>query len=83
MRAFYWQGYYFTGQAGQRVQINLTSSEFDTYLYVLDPLERFVVADDNSGGGTDSSVTVTLRASGEYIIGASSFEPLARRAHSS
>ena len=35
--SFFWQGYYFTGQAGQRIQINLTSFAFDTYLYVLDP----------------------------------------------
>ena len=71
--SFYWKGYYFTGQAGQRIQINSTSSAFDTYLYVLDPLHRFIAADDDSGGGPNSSLTLTLLVSGEYVIGVSSF----------
>ena len=60
----------FTGRAGDRVVITLRSGDFDAYMSFgrqgdeWDALE----SDDDSGGGTDARLEVTLPANGIYVI---------------
>jgi hypothetical protein len=67
--------YEYRGRAGERLQITMRSSAFDTYLAggVIQGGELTQdVSDDDSGGGTDSQITVTVGASGVYGIRANS-----------
>ena len=67
--------YRFTGRAGQRVQISMSSSDFDTYLALQrDGQSNALVEDDDGAGqGTDSRISYTLEEDGDYIIQARAF----------
>jgi len=73
--------YYVAGRPGQLVTISMRSIEFDTYLLAApgdpegcdDLLAEF--QDDDSGGGTDSQLTVNLDEGGGMLIFANSFAP--------
>lgn len=65
--------YGFNGTAGQQVTVNLTSTAFDTYLFLLDPNAMVVAQDDDSGGGTNSRIIFTLTSTGSWFIAANSF----------
>ena len=69
--------YQFHGTAGQQIVINLTSSTFDTYLYLINPNNQVIAEDDDGGDGTNSRIpetgSFTLPATGTYTIYASSF----------
>jgi hypothetical protein len=60
-----WQ---FQGMAGQTVQIDVRSDEFDTYMQLLDANGNKLGEDDDSGGNLDSRLVFTLPASGTYQI---------------
>ena len=64
----------FEGREGQRIRIDMTSSDFDTYLELFDE-NRVSLDEDDDGGpeGTDSRVTITLPRTGAYIIEARAF----------
>lgn len=66
--------YRFSGREGQRVRIDMTSSEIDTYLQLFDD-NRASLAEDDDGGpaGTDSRLTYTLPRTGSYIVEARAF----------
>ncbi|MCA1642478.1 MAG: pre-peptidase C-terminal domain-containing protein [Acidobacteria bacterium] len=69
--------YTFSGTAGQAISISMTSSAFDTYLFLLTPGGSVLDADDNGGGGTNARIpagsgTLTLSSSGTYTIYANS-----------
>ena len=66
--------YRFSGREGQRIRIDMTSSDFDTYLQLFDD-NRLSLAEDDDGGaeGTDSRLTFTLPATGSYIVEARAF----------
>gem|GEM_PF-6619589 len=71
--SYYCDRYTFSGTAGQQVAIQLTSSAFDTYLYLIDSSGRVVAEDDDGGGGTNSRIPprsghYTLPFSGSYTI---------------
>src|SRR5687767_1610339 len=63
--------YEYRGRAGEQVQITMRSADFDTYL-AGGPLQGGELSpedlDDDSGGGTDSRLTITLGPSGVYGI---------------
>jgi hypothetical protein len=70
--------YAYTGRAGERIRITLTSDEFDTMLILgrvvegeFRELETNDDADD--GDGTDSLITLELPEDGRYVIQATSF----------
>ncbi len=64
----------FEGREGQRVRIDMTSSEFDTYLELFDENRVSLVEDDDGGPeGTDSRITFTLPRTGAYLIEARAF----------
>jgi thermolysin len=70
--------YSFNGSAGQRVGVSMSSSSFDTYLYLVNSSNQIIGEDDDGGGGTNSRIPattgfVTLPATGSYRIQASSF----------
>lgn len=62
----------FSGVAGQTVTIDLTSTAFDTYLYLLDATPVVVASNDDFGGSTNSRIVFTLTTSGTWTIGATS-----------
>lgn len=64
----------FEGREGQRVRIDMTSSDFDTWLELFDD-NRVSLDEDDDGGpeGTDSRLTFTLPRTGAYIIEARAF----------
>jgi S1-C subfamily serine protease len=70
----YFNVYNFEGRAGQRVIIDMSSTEFDTYLILIDPNGVDIMQDDDGGGGTNSRIEITLPASGTYTIFANSYQ---------
>jgi len=69
--------YLLQGRRGDRVQLNLSSAAFDTYLVMTGPDGFFMSNDDaeGSGGATDSRLVVQLPADGAYRISATTFRP--------
>jgi hypothetical protein len=81
----FYDAYSFTGTAGQEIVINMTSTAFDTYLYLLAPGETSItsatVQDDDGGTGgiggqnTNSRIlNFTIPTTGTYTILANSFD---------
>jgi len=73
----YFDAYTFAGVQGQQVGINVTSSAFDTYVYLLNSAGTVLDEDDNSGPGTSSRIPAssgffTLPSTGTYTIRATS-----------
>jgi ferredoxin len=60
-----WQ---FQGMAGQTVQIDVRSDEFDTYMQLLDANGNKLGEDDDSGGNLNSRLIYTLPATAMYQI---------------
>jgi hypothetical protein len=59
--------------AGQSVQVTMTSTAFNTFLYLFDPSGNSVDSnDDYPGGGTNSRISFTADSSGTYKIWANS-----------
>ncbi|HLG17349.1 MAG TPA: cohesin domain-containing protein [Blastocatellia bacterium] len=72
--------YSFSGTAGQQVSISLSSTTFDTYLYLVGPGKSLAGENDDGGapGPTDSRIPafsglLTLPATGMYVIDVDSF----------
>jgi outer membrane protein assembly factor BamB len=83
----YVDAYSFNGTAGQHISILMTSSAFDTYLFLLNPDGSTLRIDDDGGGGTNSRIPsssgyFTLPATGSYTILANSFDVGATGAYS-
>lgn len=71
-----YDGWTFRGRRGDRVSITMRSTDFDTYLTVLQNRQGQLVPmkhDDDGAGGTDSRVYLEVLQDGEYLIYASSF----------
>ncbi|HZX48578.1 MAG TPA: DUF1566 domain-containing protein [Nitrospirota bacterium] len=76
--SYYADRYSFTGSAGQDVAIYLTSTEFDTYLYLIDQNNTVIAYNDDGGGGTNSRIPatsgyITLPSNGSYVIEVTSY----------
>ncbi|MBA4185798.1 MAG: VCBS repeat-containing protein [Acidobacteria bacterium] len=74
----YYDQYTFSGTSGQRISIAQNSTNFDTYLYLINSSGQIITEDDDGGGGTNSRIPATsgfftLPATGTYSIWASSF----------
>lgn len=70
--------YAYTGRAGERIRISLSSDEFDTVLIlgrIVDGEFRELETNDDAddGDGTDSRITIELPEDGRYVIQATSF----------
>ena len=72
----YYDYYVYTGRPGEQVTVTLRSAAFDAYLAVGEAsgADGFteLANDDDSAGGTDSEITVTVPASGVLMIRANS-----------
>jgi len=74
--------YRFAGRAGQELDLRMTSADFDPYLLLSGPDGFTAQNDDDPAGDTrDSRLLVRLPATGEYLIGATSYEPGERGAY--
>lgn len=74
--------YTFTANAGQSIAIDMSSTQFDTYLYLIGPSGSVVASDDDGGSDTSSRIpsgsgAFTLPTTGTYTIEATSFLPQA------
>lgn len=66
--------YRLTARRGERVRINLTSSEFDTVLTLQMPDGTMLTNDDHGEEtGTNSRLETVLAEDGEYLVGVTSF----------
>jgi hypothetical protein len=73
--SFYNQ-YAYRGSPGDRLRITLSSTEFDAYLRwgrLEDGLLQAEAYDDDSGGGTNAQLELTVGGTGVYAIQANSF----------
>lgn len=66
----------FTGSAGDSLSIDLSSINFDTYLYLYDPDGNLVAENDDYGGTSRSYIWYRLSSSGTYTLEVSSYEGL-------
>ena len=69
--------YSFTGMAGQRVALTMSSSSVDSYLLLIGPQGNVIAEDDDSAGNLNaripSSGLLRLSQTGTYIVEATSF----------
>lgn len=68
----YINSFVFDGRRGQRLDLSLTSTDFDPYL-AISGSNDFSAFNDDADGGTDSRLRVTLPADGPYRITATSY----------
>ncbi len=68
----FFDAYTFNAQAGQSMAVEMTSSEFDTYLIVVSPSNE-VWENDDYGSTSVSHVEFTADASGEWRVMATSY----------
>ncbi len=66
----------FEGQAGDQVSILMDGEQLDAYLELYAPDGTLLLRDDDSGGGTDARIELTLPQSGTYYILAYSVDPM-------
>lgn len=59
---------------GQELVIEMTSSEFDSYLYLYDEFNRLIAQDDNSSGDKNARIRYLPVRNGELLIEATSFK---------
>ena len=74
---YYIDDYVLTGAGtGQNITVNLTSSSFDTYLYLVDRQTGAILNenDDYSEYTSNSRITFTAEAGASYLIRVSSFD---------
>jgi hypothetical protein len=63
-----YQAWTLVGRRGERVQVDVMSSDFDAYLILQDAAGVKLATDDDSGGGTNARLIFTLPADGAYRI---------------
>lgn len=78
---YYVDRYLFSGVPGQQISIQLTSTAFDTFVYLKNPSGAVVTSNDDGGGGTNSRIpassgTYTLSATGNFVIEVTSYSSL-------
>ena len=66
----------FEGQAGDQISILMDGEQLDAYLELYAPDGTLLLRDDDSGGGTDARIELTLPQSGTYYILAYSVDPM-------
>ena len=64
----YFNVYEFSGQAGQRVTIEMVSQQVDPYLILVGPDGEDLGQDDDSAEGLNARLDLTLPESGTYVV---------------
>lgn len=67
------QVYRFSGSEGQRVRIEMSSDDFDTYIELFDEARVSLAEDDDGADGTNSRLSFTLPRTGAYLVEARAF----------
>ncbi len=67
--------YSFRGNAGDRINLRMSSSEFDSYLILKGPLDFSEENDDAAEGDRTAGIDVRLPTTGDYTVTATSYEP--------
>ncbi|MGB0562414.1 MAG: PPC domain-containing protein [Spirulinaceae cyanobacterium] len=70
----YFNTHTFAGQAGEAVQIDLVSDEFNTHLILLDPDSNPITGDNDGGENQNARIVFALPLDGEYTILAGSYQ---------
>ena len=70
----YYDEYFFEGQTGQIIKINLESQAFDTYLLLDDKAGERIAENNDVGNNTHSEIVVQLPTAGKYRILANSLD---------
>lgn len=70
----YFKAYQFQGQAGQSVALEMRGNGIDPYLVLFDSAGRKIAEDDDSAGGKNARIVVTLPTTGKYTLYANSYE---------
>ncbi|NUN65521.1 trypsin-like serine protease [Pseudanabaena biceps] len=70
----YYKAYQFQGQAGQTVAIEMRGNGIDPYLVLFDGAGNKIAEDDDSAGGKNARLVVTLPSTGKYTLYANSYE---------
>ncbi|PZU94699.1 MAG: peptidase S1 [Pseudanabaena sp.] len=70
----YFKAYQFQGQAGQSIIIEMRGNGIDPYLVLFDSAGRKIAEDDDSAGGKNARIVVTLPITGRYTLYANSYE---------
>jgi hypothetical protein len=73
---YYTDVFSFSGTQGANVVIDLSSSSFDTYLFLVAPDGTIFASNDDSNGTTNSQILATLSVSGTWTVEATSFSSL-------
>jgi hypothetical protein len=76
----YYDGYTFSASSGQQIVITMSSTSFDTFLFLLAPNGSVLTTNDDGDGGTNSRIppgsgAFSLPTTGTYTIFANSFAP--------
>jgi len=69
----FYQAWSFFGTAGQNVQIDVVSSDFDAYAILQGPGGNEIARDDDAGGGTNARIRASLPTAGTYHILANAY----------
>jgi len=67
----FYDGFTLQAAPGETIVVTMKSPDFDAYLTVVSPAGD-ETSDDDSGGGTDSRVELTIDQPGEWIVAANS-----------
>jgi len=71
----YVDAYEFAGVPGQHARLDVSSSEFDTYLMLVDPAGESLENDDADGLPGHSVVEAEITEVGTYLVAVTSYEP--------
>ena len=70
----YLDAFTFTGTAGDVIKVEVNSPNFDPLVILQRNNGDYVAEDDNSGGGTNAQLIVTLPATGRYMLYVTPYE---------
>jgi hypothetical protein len=68
-----YQAWTYVGRAGERIQVDVMSSNFDAYVIIQNAGGVQLASDDDSGGGTNARVVFALPYAGAYRIVANTY----------
>jgi hypothetical protein len=68
-----YQAWTYVGTAGETIQVDVVSTDFDAYAIIQDGNGVKLSADDDGGGGTNARITYTLPYSGAYRLIANTY----------
>lgn len=76
-----YDSYEFRAAEGWRIVLDMESSAFDTYLWLLGPSGESLEQDDDAGEGTNSHIERVAPTGGTYTVRANSYDETGRGAY--